>query len=401
MLQEELTEKIIGCAMRVRRALGAGFLESIYQSALLVELRIAGLDAEAGTRIPAYYRDELVGDFMADILVGKAVILELKAVQEIHPAHESQLVNYLQPTGLDIGLFLNFGAPALQIKRKHRIYKSPPVHPENPVILSKNSAFTLLELMVAMAVMAVLLLLLLNMVDSGAKLWRVNENRVDSYREARAALGIMARDLQNALAATNNPSHFSINSSDVFSKLPAEAVKDTNMAAGLFFLSALPLKAQEASNKSDVCQVGYFLAFGKSSSASNSPVNTMNLYRYLLSSDETFKALQAAAGGGSPFTNNLTITSDLKVELLARNVTRFAATAYTFTSNSLAAFSPSTNTPLPDLLEISVSAINQDAAKKLGNTSSTWTSTNSPLYTNVVSPVEQTFTTRIKINRSH
>lgn len=406
MLQEELTETIIGCAIRVHRALGAGFLESVYQSALLVELRLAGLDAEAGTRIPVHYRDELVGDFIADILVGKSIILELKAVQDIHPAHESQLVNYLQATGLDIGLVLNFGTPSVQIKRKHRIYcpKSVPVPPENPAILSKEaakSAFTLLELMVAMAVMSILLVLLLNMVDSGTRLWRVNENRVDSYREARAALGIISRDLQNALAGTNSTGNFLLNAS-AFTNLTGvgNLVSDTNQGAAFFFLSALPAKAQDiASNKSDVCQVGYFMAFGKSSSASNSPINTMNIYRYILSSDPTFVRLTNSPL--SPFPSTLT-TSDAKVELLARNVTRFTASAYTFTNNSLVTFSASTNTPIPDLVEISVSAINQEAGKKLGNSASdfsSWTSTNGAVHSNIIAPVEQTFTTRIKLNR--
>ena len=252
-----------------------------------------------------------------------------------------------------------------------------------------------------MAVMAILLVLLLNMVDSGTKLWRVNENRVDSYREARAALGIISRDLQNALAGTNNTSNFLFNAS-AFPNLSGvgNLVSDTNQGAALFFLSALPAKAQDiASNKSDVCQVGYFMAFGKSSSASNSPVNTMNIYRYILSSDPTFARLTNSPL--SPFPSTLT-TSDPKVELLARNVTRFTASAYTFTNNSLVTFSASTNTPVPDLVEISVSAINQEAGKKLGNSASdfsAWTSTNGPVHSNIIAPVEQTFTTRIKLNR--
>ena len=250
-----------------------------------------------------------------------------------------------------------------------------------------------------MAVMSILLVLLLNMVDSGTKLWRVNENRVDSYREARAALGIISRDLQNATAATNN--QFLVNSA-AFTNLSGvgNLVSDTNQGAGLFFLSALPAKAQESgSNKSDICQVGYFLAFGKSSSASNSPINTMNIYRFILSSDGTFQRLTNSPL--SPFPSTLT-TSDTKVELLARNVTRFTVSAYTFTNNSLVAFSGSTNTPVPDLVEVSISAINQEAGKKLGNSPSdfaAWTSTNGPVYSNIIAPVEQTFTTRIRLNR--
>ena len=125
----------------------------------------------------------------------------------------------------------------------------------------------------------------------------------------------------------------------------------------------------------------------------------MNIYRYILSSDPTFARLTNSPL--SPFPSTLT-TSDPKVELLARNVTRFTASAYTFTNNSLVTFSASTNTPVPDLVEISVSAINQEAGKKLGNSASdfsAWTSTNGPVHSNIIAPVEQTFTTRIKLNR--
>ncbi len=395
MLQEELTKKIIGCAMEVHRTLGAGFLESVYQSALLIELHLAGLDAVAGVRIPVYYRDELAGDFIADILVEKVIIIELKAVQDLHPAHESQLVNYLQATGLNIGLLLNFGSPSLQIKRKHRIYKSPSVHPENPVILSKR-AFTILELLVAMTLMSILLVLLLNMVDGATKLWRESESRVDSYREARAALGIMSRDLQNALAGPTNSGQFLLNA-PAFAKLSSMGTLATNQGAALFFLAALPSKAQDtASNKSDVCQVGYFLAFGQSSSSSNSPVNTLNIYRYILSSDPTFSRL---TNGSTLFPDNL-VTTDPRVELLARNITRFTVRAFSLgTNNSLVNF---TTNSLPDLLEISISAVNQDASKKLGTTVadfSAWTATNSARYSNIIVPVEQTFTTRIKLTR--
>jgi hypothetical protein len=255
--------------------------------------------------------------------------------------------------------------------------------------------------MVAMAVMSLLLVLLLNMVDSGTKLWRVNENRVDSYREGRAALGIISRDLQNALAATNNPDQFLLNAT-AFTNLTAvgNLVSDTSQGAALFFLAALPSKAQDtASNKSDVCQVGYFMAFGKSSSASNSPINTLNIYRYILSSDPTFARL---TNSSQPLFPSDLSTSDPKVELLARNVTRFTASAYTLTNNRLTPFSASAGTPLPDLVEVSITAINQEAGKKLGNTSAdfpAWTSTNGPSYIHIAAPVEQTFTTRIKLNR--
>lgn len=399
MQQEELTQKIIGCAMQVHRTLGPGFLESVYQSALLMELRLAGLTVEESVRVPVHYRGEVVGDFIADLLVEESIILELKAVVELHPAHESQVVNYLQATGLDIGLLLNFGAAKLEIKRKHRAYRPSPVPPENPVILSKKTnqfAFTILELLVSMAVMSVLLVLLLGMVDGATKLWRENENRVDAYREARAALGIMSRDLRNALAGATNTNHFLLNAG-AFSNLPASAITQTNTGSAVFFLSALPLNAQQrypdgSSNKSDVCQVGYFLAFDRTPASTN---RSLNLYRYFRSSDTTFTNLLA-----TNLFSGVTV-GPAGEELLARNVTRFTARAYSLTANNtLTAFPASNNTnTLPDVVEISVSAVNQDAAKKLGNDVADWTTTNGPLYINVIRPVEQTFTTRINLNR--
>lgn len=271
----------------------------------------------------------------------------------------------------------------------------PIVHPANFF----GAAFSLIELMVAMTVLSLLLVLLLNMVNSGIVLWRTNENRVDSYREARAALGVLSRDLQNAVADTNATFLFN---APAFANLPdvENLVVNTNQGAAVFFLTSLPTRAQDiASNKSDVCLVGYFLAFGKSSSAGNSPVNTLNIYRYMLSSDPTF--IRLGSSPLAPFPSTLT-TSDARVELLARNVTRFTASAHTFTNNGLVPFSASADTPIPDLVEIRISAINQEAGKKLGNSASdfsAWLSTHGAIHSNIIAPVEQTFTTRITPNR--
>lgn len=119
----ELTEKIIGCAMTVHRTLGAGFLESVYQHALAHELRKADLEVECERKIQVTYDGIVVGDFSADMLVQKAILIENKAVQALVPAHEVQLVNYLTATGIEIGLLLNFGAERLEFKRKTRTYR--------------------------------------------------------------------------------------------------------------------------------------------------------------------------------------------------------------------------------------------------------------------------------------
>lgn len=122
MEEQELTQKIIGCAMKVHSTLGPGFLESVYQKALAHELEKAGLKVECQRPITVYYDNIEVGDFLADALVGNKVILELKANQSLVPANEVQLVNYLSATGIEIGLLLNFGAERLQFKRKTRTY---------------------------------------------------------------------------------------------------------------------------------------------------------------------------------------------------------------------------------------------------------------------------------------
>ncbi len=131
----EITECIIGSAMKVHRTLGPGFLESVYQNALALELQRAGLDVELEWPLKVYYGRSVVGDFSADLLVEKSIIVELKALQALNPAHEVQTVNYLAATGLEVGLLINFGAPSLQFKRKRREARSAanPVNPVNPV----------------------------------------------------------------------------------------------------------------------------------------------------------------------------------------------------------------------------------------------------------------------------
>jgi len=257
--------------------------------------------------------------------------------------------------------------------------------------VKKFQGFTILELLVAMTVMSLLLVLLLSMVDNATKLWRENENRVDSYREARAALGIMSRDLANGLSSLTNTNYFLLDSS-AFPLVSGIGgiVTNTNSGSALFFLTALPAKAQERNfNKSDVCQVGYFAAFNSTTGSTN---QSLNLYRYFRSSDPTFQRLTNGTGlfnTPAPFPN-----SD-DTELLARNITGFTTRAYTLTNNTLINFTQTTDTPQPDLIEISIRAINQDAARKLPNDLSAWTNSNSP----IIRPVEQTFTTRIRLNK--
>lgn len=118
MEHKELTEKVIGCAYRVYNKMGFGFLESVYEKCLLIELRKAGLKTEAQRSITVTYEDEIVGEFVADIVVENTIILELKSVRRIVRVHEVQLVNYLVATGKPVGLVLNFGERKVEVKRK-------------------------------------------------------------------------------------------------------------------------------------------------------------------------------------------------------------------------------------------------------------------------------------------
>ncbi|MBQ0069615.1 MAG: GxxExxY protein [Bacteroidales bacterium] len=122
---EALISKIIDCAMTVRKALAPGYLEKVYENALVYELKQQGIKAESQKELDVFYKGIVVGKYVADIVVENCVILELKAVQNINVSHESQLVNYLTATGIDHGLILNYGNDAkIEIRRKFRIYKT-------------------------------------------------------------------------------------------------------------------------------------------------------------------------------------------------------------------------------------------------------------------------------------
>jgi GxxExxY protein len=126
MQHADLTKQIIGCAYNVFNTLGAGFLESVYRQSLLIELREAGLDVESQVSLDVFYRTQLVGCFLADIIVENTAIVELKAIDELAKIHEVQLVNYLVATGKPVGLLINFGPSGVEVRRKVRELKSLP-----------------------------------------------------------------------------------------------------------------------------------------------------------------------------------------------------------------------------------------------------------------------------------
>jgi GxxExxY protein len=119
---QTITEKIIGCAYKVHNSLGAGFLEKVYENALTIELKDGeNLSVKTQHPIPVFYRDQSVGEYFADLLVEDSVLVEIKAVLQIHKEHEAQLVHYLTATKLDHGLLINFG-PSVEVKHKYRTY---------------------------------------------------------------------------------------------------------------------------------------------------------------------------------------------------------------------------------------------------------------------------------------
>ena len=120
---ESLIKKVIQCVYNVLLQLSSGFLETVYQKALLIELSKQNIQAEAEVPVDVYYDDSVVGEYRADIVVEKKIILEIKAIQHLLPVHEAQLVNYLTATKIDCGLLINFGGERLEIKRKYRTYK--------------------------------------------------------------------------------------------------------------------------------------------------------------------------------------------------------------------------------------------------------------------------------------
>jgi len=112
----EITYAINGAIFEVNRLLGPGFLEKVYEKALLVELKIRGLKAESQVPITVFYKEIAVGEYVADILVEDKVIIELKTVEKLDKVHEAQLLNYLKATGIRVGLLVNFKHPKAEIK---------------------------------------------------------------------------------------------------------------------------------------------------------------------------------------------------------------------------------------------------------------------------------------------
>ena len=106
---QELTKSIIGIYYNVYNELGFGFLEKVYHKALLIELRQNGYKIDSEKKVNVYYKNEVVGEYIPDVIINEAVIVELKCVEYLTDIHENQLLNYLKATDCEVGLILNFG----------------------------------------------------------------------------------------------------------------------------------------------------------------------------------------------------------------------------------------------------------------------------------------------------
>lgn len=254
--------------------------------------------------------------------------------------------------------------------------------------------FSLLEVLVSISILSLLLVLLLSMVDSATRLWRSNENRVDAYREARAAINTMAKDLGSIRPLPGTDFFFT--DADSEPSVPNSASAN-HMKGRLFFVSALPLEEQTAGAKSDLCTVGYFLAYERTGLVGGGP-KSYNLYRYLLSSNETFPGLR---DGNLSAKIEPDASPTGNAELLAKNIVGFEVKAWTVTpaataggAATLSQFTKSAATPAPDLVEITLQAISNDAARRLSpTTAADWERQNDPRLKQDV----RKFTTRIAI----
>ena len=117
MIDEDITESVIGAAHEVHHVLGFGFLEAVYGNALYKELTARGIKCECQKPVDVYYKEELVGHYIPDMIVEDKIIVELKSVVDLRPEHEWQLLNYLTACKLKVGLLINFGRN-VQVKRK-------------------------------------------------------------------------------------------------------------------------------------------------------------------------------------------------------------------------------------------------------------------------------------------
>jgi GxxExxY protein len=133
MLHEDITRKIIGCAMKVHTTLGNGFQEKIYQRALAIEIQEDGMAFQREMEMPIFYKGKDIGTRRVDFFVEEKIMVELKALIKLEDVHIAQAMNYCQAYNLPVGLLINFGAKSLEFKRIYNVN-----HPDNKDYKKKN-----------------------------------------------------------------------------------------------------------------------------------------------------------------------------------------------------------------------------------------------------------------------
>ncbi len=278
-----------------------------------------------------------------------------------------------------------------------------PAHPKSK-IQNYSPAFTLVELLVSMAILSGLIVLLFSVVDSTTQVWNKSEQRVDAFREARAALFVIARDLQTMVPAPDvSPfdgaadfKFFFVNPSRTgTTDVTFSGVANDTYGDRLFFLTAQSATAQTSGAKSDVCSVGYYLDYTAPASAVSGTPSTFKLYRYFAESDRTFSGPSGTTGlkayaATPPTTTVLMQANSTTDEVLARNVVDFRVVAYDKDMKSL---SPWDAKATPYAVDLSITAYNYSVANRL-TTEAAWQNNTT------TAGAKQTFATRVYLARS-
>lgn len=242
---------------------------------------------------------------------------------------------------------------------------------ETPASAPRLASFTLLEMLVATAVFSMMSVLLFSIINDATKLWRDQQSREDGFREARAALNFLSRDIQASLISTN-PNWFYTTSNRVA------------------FLTTLPSNSQGTGlDRGDICAVGYSLEWGKMNTNSVSEKSRMSLYRYVRFSDPTYSTFVRVSSPIQTLFDNPDGTNTVR-ELLAANVSGVAFKFYKTNSAGI----PQTYTGgagTPAIFDIVITVLNDKTAKQL-NTQADWANTNSP----VVRQNLQSFALRVR-----
>lgn len=266
--------------------------------------------------------------------------------------------------------------------------------------------FTLLELLVATTVLSLMLLFLFSVFDQSTKAWQAGERKIDAFREARAALFMVRRDLSGALISKHSPMVFNRLNDDIpFSG----ALAPPSTGSNLFFLTRLPLNAQGANNASSLCSVGYYVAWMRSAVGSDQASNfSFNLIRYFIPSGAPTSTngtgahlLQFIKSGSDPGSVNTLFPRVGSAvapenEVLARNIIKFDLVPYSENGSGLAPSPAGVLDEIPSLMEITLVVINHATAAKLGDAQSQWDISSSPMRA-LIQENAQTFRSRLTL----